>query len=88
MQRRNRTRQQKFLILGSSSDQEVIEEARLRYAFHSIAKQWMDEVKVFLFGPAEKPAVCDSGVQTRLKDLPEAAGLRLPHAKSTLMIII
>ena len=62
----------RVFIVVSSSDKEIAAEVGLRYSLGAATKQWMDEVKVFLFGPAEKLAAHDPDVQTRLKNVLEA----------------
>jgi len=60
-----------FVVLGSG-DREVALEVGLVYPLNAAKKKWMDEVKVIIFGPAEKLAAYDSEVQERLKELQEA----------------
>jgi len=56
-----------FVIL-SSQDREVLLEVGVTYPFNAAAQGWMDEVKIILFGPAEKLVVGDSELQDRLKE--------------------
>ena len=60
-----------FIVLGSG-DREVALEVGLVYPLNAAKKKWMDEVKVIIFGPAEKVAAYDLEVQERLKELQEA----------------
>ena len=45
-----------FMIL-SSADVVVHEELSFKYAFNAVKHEWMDEVRVILWGPTERMAV-------------------------------
>ena len=62
----------KVFIVISSADKEVVLEPGLLYPLNAAKKKWMDEVKVIIFGPAEKLTADDSEVQGKLKELQEA----------------
>jgi hypothetical protein len=57
-----------FVIL-SSGDREVALEVGLVYPLNAAKNNWMDEVKVIIFGPSEKVAAYDTEVQDRIKEL-------------------
>ena len=59
----------KVFVILSSGDREVALEVGLVYPLNAMKKQWMDEVKVIIFGPSEKVAANDAEVQSRLKEL-------------------
>jgi len=62
----------KVFILLSSGDKEVALEAGFVYSLNAAKKEWMDEVKLILFGPSERIAAYDMEVQRGLKELQEA----------------
>jgi len=62
----------KVFVVVSSADREAILEPGLLYPLNAAKKKWMDEVKVIIFGPAEKVVAYDSEVQTKVKALLEA----------------
>jgi len=62
----------KVLVVLSSGDREVALEVGLVYPLNAAKNKWMDEVRVIIFGPAEKVAAYSQEVQERLKELQEA----------------
>jgi hypothetical protein len=62
----------KVFILLSSGDKEVALEVGLVYPLNAAKNKWMDEVRVIIFGPAEKVVAYSQEVQERLKELQEA----------------
>jgi len=62
----------KVFILVGSGDKEVVKWPGLKYPWKATTEKWMEEVKVILFGPAEKLAAYDSEVQQKIRDLQEA----------------
>lgn len=62
----------KVFILLSSGDKEVALEVGLIYPLNAAKNKWMDEVRVIIFGPAEKVAAYSPEVQEKLKELQEA----------------
>ncbi|MFC1931393.1 DsrE family protein [Chloroflexota bacterium] len=62
----------KVFVILSSGDREVALEVGLVYPYNAATKDWMDEVKVIIFGPSEKIAASDAEVQARLKELLKA----------------
>lgn len=61
----------KLFILLSSGDREVALEVGLVYPLTLVKNQWMDEVKVIIYGPSEKLAAYDAEVQEKMKELQE-----------------
>ena len=61
----------KVFILLSSGDRELALDVGLVYSLNAAKNKWMDEVKVIIFGPAEKLAVYSPEVQEKLKELQE-----------------
>ena len=59
-----------FIIL-TSADYIVHKEVSLKYAFHALKQQWMDKVRVILWGPPEQMAVENKEFQQELKKLQE-----------------
>jgi len=62
----------KVLVILSSGDREVALEVGIPYSLNAVSNNWMDEVKVIIFGPSEKIAANDAEVQAKLKELREA----------------
>ncbi len=62
----------KVFILLSSGDKEVALEVGVVYPLNVAKNKWMNEVKVIIFGPAEKVAAYSQEVQEKLKELQEA----------------
>ena len=62
----------KLFVLLSSGDREVALEVGLQYPLNAAKQNWMDEVKLIIFGPSEKIAAYDAEVQGRIKGLQEA----------------
>ena len=71
----------KAFALICTRDKEVALGVGLRWSFNAINKNWMDEVKVILFGPAEELAAHDSEVQAKLKDI-QKAGIEVLACKA------
>jgi len=69
-----------FVVVGSG-DKEVIMWPGLKYPLKATTEKWMDEVKVIIFGPAEKLAAYDLEVQQRLRELQEA-GIHIMACKA------
>jgi hypothetical protein len=61
----------KVFVILSSGDREVALEVGLVYPLNAAKKNWMDEVKLIIFGPSEKIVAYDSEVQERIKELQE-----------------
>ncbi len=62
----------KVFILLSSRDKEVALGVGLVYPLNAAKKKWLDEVRVIIFGPAERVVAYDLEVQEKLKELQEA----------------
>jgi len=62
----------KIFVILSTGDREVALEVGLVYPLNAAKEKWMDEVKLIIFGPAEKLAAYDMEVQARLKELNRA----------------
>jgi hypothetical protein len=61
----------KLLVILSSGDREVALEVGLVYPLNAMKHNWMEEVKLIIFGPSEKLAAYDTEVQARLKEIEE-----------------
>jgi len=61
----NRIMHRLFMIL-SSADPVVHRELSIPYAYNSKKQEWMDEVRVILWGPTEKMAVEDKEFQEQI----------------------
>ena len=59
----------KVLDILSSADREVALEAGLLYPLNALKHQWMDDVKVVIFGPSEKVAAYDTEIQNIIKEI-------------------
>jgi len=62
----------KVFVIASSGDKDVLKWPGLRWPMNASKKQWVDEVKVILFGPAEEVVAYDSEIQQKIRDLQEA----------------
>lgn len=62
----------KIFVILSTGDREVALEVGLVYPLNAAKEKWMDEVKLIIFGPAEKLAAYDMEVQAKLKELSRA----------------
>ena len=62
----------KLMVILSSADREVALEVGLVYPLNAKKLNWMDEVKLIVFGPSEKLAAYDEEVQAKLKEMEEA----------------
>ncbi len=62
----------KVFVVLSNTDREVALEAGLLYPLMCAKNKWMDEVKLFLFGPAEKLAAYDTEIRERIGDIMKA----------------
>ena len=70
----------KIFVILSTGDREVALEVGLVYPLNAAKEKWMDEVKLIIFGPAEKLAAYDMEVQARLKEL-NGAGIDIIACK-------
>ena len=59
----------KVFVLLSSGDRQVALEVGLRYPLNAAKNQWVDEVKLIIFGPSEKIVAYDGEVQEVVKEL-------------------
>jgi hypothetical protein len=62
----------KVFVILSNTDREVALEAGLLYPMYAAKNKWMDEVKVFIFGPSEKLAAYDNEVRDRIAEIKKA----------------
>jgi len=70
----------KIFVILSTGDREVALEVGLVYPLNAAKEKWMDEVKLIIFGPAEKLAAYDMEVQAKLKEL-NGAGIDIIACK-------
>jgi hypothetical protein len=59
----------RVFVIVSSADREVVLEPGFLYPLNAKKKKWMDEVKVIIFGPAEKLVASDVKLQEKVKKL-------------------
>jgi len=71
----------KVFVVVSSGDKEVVKGPALMYPLNATKRKWMDEVKVILFGPAEKLAAHDAEIQAKLDEL-RGAGIEIIACKA------
>ena len=70
----------KVFILLSSGDREKLLLVGLVYPLNAAKNKWMDEVKIIVFGPAEKLLAYDTEVQKKVKEC-EKAGVEIMVCK-------
>jgi hypothetical protein len=70
----------KVFVVVSSGDKEVVLEPGFLYPLNAAKKKWMDEVKVIIFGPAEKLVAHDVKLQEKVRKL-LAAGVEVTACK-------
>ncbi|MCD6453215.1 MAG: DsrE family protein [Dehalococcoidales bacterium] len=73
----------KIFVVVTSGDKEVSLGVSLRYSLNAAKNGWMDEVKVILFGPAERLVAGDEEVLAKVKELVQA-GIEVLACKSCL----
>lgn len=71
----------KLFFVVATGDKDVLMETALFYPLTVAKEKWMEEVKVFLFGPSQKVAAEDEHVQKRLKRLQEEGGIEILSCK-------
>jgi len=71
----------KVFIVVSSEDKEVVKGPALMYALNAAKRKWMDEVKVIIFGPAQKLTAHHAEIQAKLKELQDA-GIEIMACKA------
>ena len=62
----------KVFVILASGDRDVALEVGLVYPLNAIKNEWMDEVKLIIFGPSEKIAAHDMEVRGRIDELRKA----------------
>ena len=70
----------KVFVVVSSGDKEVILEPGFLYPLNAVKKNWMDEVKVIIFGPSEKVVADDLEIQGQVAEL-KAVGVEVIACK-------
>ncbi|WP_455276209.1 DsrE family protein [[Eubacterium] cellulosolvens] len=58
----------KIVVIIASGDKETIE-AGLMYGHNAKKKDWMEDVKIILFGPSERTVVKDEQISSKIKDI-------------------
>ena len=71
----------KVFVVVSSGDKEVVKGPALMYPLNAAKRKWMDEVKVIIFGPAQKLVAHHTEIQAKLKELLDA-GIEIMACKA------
>ena len=63
------TKMDKLFMILTSRDKEVHKEVGFKYAPNALKHEWMDQVRVILWGPTERLAAEDKEFQNQIKNL-------------------